>query len=333
MQPTRQFRVKHKEFGGALITVDEYDRPANVTDEQLTGQTVTLCTQFALTDTTKARIISAVADALSDAGITPADPPKAQCDAVFWWAKKHVTYTPEETLEAPFKMNLELDEQLDQAITPPDDLLAMPKPQGDCPDFSMLVAAMLRVLQIECAFKTIAADSTQPQAFSHIYTVALLPEGAYPLDASNAPAPGVEYSKPFKTKVWPAIHHKREAMKQQRGTLRGLGDFTGEGDSYSVDTTDTGSNDGGGNYTDLISNIADNVTKIAAPILKGRFSTPTVSSGTYYATRKDGSSVAYGQLPGSSPLNIGSGLGTGGNSSLLIYGGIAAVVLILLVKK
>ncbi len=75
---------------------------------------------------------------------------------------------------------------------------------GDCDDFSMYLAALLRANDIPCAFATVAADGSQPDQFSHVYVVAY-PDGMrMPLDASHGQYPGWETENRYgKYDEWP----------------------------------------------------------------------------------------------------------------------------------
>jgi hypothetical protein len=95
----------------------------------------------------------------------------------------------------------------------------MPEPSGDCDDFSMLCAAMLRALGIESAFKTIAADSADPTRYSHVYVMAIRPEGELALDCSHGSTPGWEAPAVGKTRLWPL-----EKTTMRSTNMRGLGD-------------------------------------------------------------------------------------------------------------
>lgn len=151
-------------------------------------------------DSTDPRVTQAARQAVARAHIAPDAALEELARAVFWWIKANVRYVPESQLDTPLHSNDFIDQQL---ITPRA-LLAMPEPYGDCPHFSMLTAAMCRYWRIPTAFKTIAADRSQPHTFSHVYIVAQPEPGRFmPLDTSNAPAPDLEYATPTKAKLWP----------------------------------------------------------------------------------------------------------------------------------
>lgn len=81
---------------------------------------------------------------------------------------------------------------------------------GDCDDFSMYLACCLKSLGIPCAFATTAADSRDPQQFSHVYVVAypMTPSGMrmrMPLDASHGEYPGWETEGLGRFQEWPVL--------------------------------------------------------------------------------------------------------------------------------
>lgn len=103
-------------------------------------------------------------------------------------------------------------EQLIEVIVRPVDMaryIDQGVAEGDCDDFSMYCAALMRCLGIECKFATLAADGRAPEQFSHVYVV------AYPrdeqgnkvrmaCDASHGEFPGWEAPNRFgKLKEWP----------------------------------------------------------------------------------------------------------------------------------
>jgi Transglutaminase-like superfamily len=179
--------------------IEEYRRPM-MSDDIETAQTVYLMDGLTFDDAAHRLVIDATMDALRDAGYTLNSTPLQKACAVFWWLKKHIRYVP-----TPGTNPL-----VDQTLIPPATLLSMPDPEGDCPQFSMLAAAMLRVCCVPSQFKTIAADADYPETFSHIYNVVQIGPGQFlPFDASNGPEPGAEFARPGKTKVWPAIAQDR----------------------------------------------------------------------------------------------------------------------------
>ena len=75
---------------------------------------------------------------------------------------------------------------------------------GDCNSgFSTSLAALLMAVGIPCFFRTVAADSSRPDSFSHVYTVALVRGREMPLDASvSFSSPGSEPTEITRKKDW-----------------------------------------------------------------------------------------------------------------------------------
>jgi hypothetical protein len=57
--------------------------------------------------------------------------------------------------------------------------------EGDCDDFSMYCAALLKAIGIDCCFATVGANSENPQVFSHVYCVAYCRGKRYAMDCSH----------------------------------------------------------------------------------------------------------------------------------------------------
>ncbi len=171
---------------GRSVQVSEFDRPSGADDHTVTRQTIAIMHQLA----NAASRTDALRQCLPPIGSSRQE----TCDRIFTWAKEHITYRHEEDLQTPFS---DLSKhQYDQTLIAPTALIAMPQPEGDCVDFSMLVAAMLHAVGIRSAYRTIAADPRSPN-YSHVYVMAeIAPGQLYPLDASNGPEAGAEYNLP-----------------------------------------------------------------------------------------------------------------------------------------
>lgn len=182
-----------------------------LSDEVETAQTVHMMDELAEADAAHRLVIEATYRALDQAGLNLESSDYAKAVAVFWFLKRTIRYVP-----TPGTSPL-----VDQTLIPPATLLAMPDPEGDCPQFSMLASAMMKVLCVPCLYKTIAADEAFPDTYSHIYNIVRIAPGRFmPFDSSNGPEPGAEYSRAFKRRVWPQVH------KTKCG--RRLGDANGD---------------------------------------------------------------------------------------------------------
>lgn len=180
-------------------------------DDEETAQTVTYMDELAAADANDPAVLSATAEALDQAGIDSNASAMEKACAVYWWLKRTVRY-----VNTPGTSPL-----VDQTLITPCAVLAMPEPIGDCPQFSMLAAAMFRVLCMDSLFVTIAAERSMPDQWSHIYNTVEVGPGQYmPFDSSNGPAPGAEYAKPFKRRVWPRITPGKCRTKEGPTMLR-----------------------------------------------------------------------------------------------------------------
>lgn len=126
--------------------------------------------------------------------------------AIFYWVRANIRFVDDEEIlyEQMGVSPEDLDKEL--LIVPPV-LLAMPNPQGDCDDFSVLLASMLLCAGLKPFFITVAADGLEPQKFSHVYVAVKLPdEGKYlTLDAGNRlpmVPPGWESGKITRKAIW-----------------------------------------------------------------------------------------------------------------------------------
>lgn len=90
-----------------------------------------------------------------------------------------------------------------EVLIRPADLLSMPRPTGDCDDFSMLAGSILDAGGVPHSFVTVAADRRDPSRFSHVYIAAQTERGRFPIDASHGRTPGWEVRNVFgKRKEW-----------------------------------------------------------------------------------------------------------------------------------
>lgn len=126
--------------------------------------------------------------------------------AIFYWVRTNVRFVEDETLLYE-ELGVPLEDLDKELLIVPPVLLAMPNPQGDCDDFSLLLASMLLCAGIKPYFVTVAADPLEPQKFSHIYICAELADenSRLCLDAGNRMSmvpPGWESGKVTRKAVW-----------------------------------------------------------------------------------------------------------------------------------
>ena len=73
----------------------------------------------------------------------------------------------------------------------------------DCDDFSMYCAALLRARGVDCCFTTVAANSKQPDVFSHVYVVAYWGGRRIPMDCSHGAYAGWQTDNIYRYQEWP----------------------------------------------------------------------------------------------------------------------------------
>ncbi len=199
--------IFHPQFAG-LVHISSEPRPED--DEAATFQVTQRMAEYAREDSSNPIVRRAAHEAVQ------ANPALDPAEAVFYWIRDHVRFQE----DAQFVRHAGIagiDPESAEVLVRPVDLLTMPEPTGDCDDFSMLCAAMLRALGIESKFRTIAADRSDPSTYSHVFVVARMPYGELPLDTSHGSHPGWAAKAYGKSRDWsiePAI---------ARSNLSGLG--------------------------------------------------------------------------------------------------------------
>jgi hypothetical protein len=121
--------------------------------------------------------------------------------AAWWFAKHAVRVLPHEQ----FKALVAAFPEKQQLLLASEYLLSMPRPEGDCSAFSMLVCALLKCLGVRCELVTVAVDPREPEVFTHVYPRAVLEDGQrLPLDASHGADPGWEVPAydVFRKQIW-----------------------------------------------------------------------------------------------------------------------------------
>jgi hypothetical protein len=281
----------------APVVCEIDERPPGSSDDADTEQTIGYMRQYAIEDS-RSPIVRRAALAASSAGADPRA-------AVHEWIRGHVRYAPGESF-VPWRP----DPESDQVLIRPVDLLTMPEPAGDCAVFSMLAAAMLRALGIECSYKTVKADPEHPGQFSHVYVIA----GDLAIDASHGPYPGWEVTQTQPVTgaaLWPL---DKGSMHRLAGV-----DMTGWDPEfaaqYALYNADPATPAGFDWRSLLNSGISD-----AASILGTRYAVPQLSPGQTIRT------------PGSFMTQLPEGVGavqpSSGNMGLLL--GVAALGLVAL---
>lgn len=126
--------------------------------------------------------------------------PQAMCWATYWLVKHAIQFARDE----PRLFRVGEPDALDMLIAPAV-LVRMAQPKEDCDGFTMLICALLRTLGIESVIVTVAADPADPERWSHVFPIAILPSGTLcPLDASHGTWPGwmVPREHIFRWQAW-----------------------------------------------------------------------------------------------------------------------------------
>lgn len=235
-------------------------------------------------------------------------------ETLYDFVKHKITFRNDEDLLGEY-LGLPPDKEL---LLTPHFILGSDNVYGDCDDFSTLLATLIIAsgIPVSVYFVTICADFNEPNRWSHVYVAVDKGDGiAIYLDASHGPYVGWETSKILKKKLW-LVNERKVPM-----VLRGLGQDIGI--DYGIpDATSTI------DWGDVLGN---SVNK-GFDLLKTVISQP--KPGQYIMTGPNGT-VNY-QLPvGASASamtfpNIGTSLGS---SNTLIFLGIGAALLVMMMKK
>ena len=137
-------------------------------------------------------------------GLNPLAPAQQKICSIFNWIKRNVKYQDDYSL-ANEMIGLDgRNPDGEDFLISPRLLLLLPEKKGDCDDFSMLAATMLGIAGFQTKFITVAADSTQPDLFSHVYVKVLDPQlGLWiSFDSSHGTNAGWEYPGSTRYKEW-----------------------------------------------------------------------------------------------------------------------------------
>lgn len=123
--------------------------------------------------------------------------------AVFRFIKTRLRFVKDETTLEPFAFSPELPGV--EALIRPVDMAMQPAGRqiGDCDDYVMYGAALLKALGVDSRFVTVAADPADPSRYSHVYLAAYQDGYRIPLDLSHGDYPGWETGNPYgKRREW-----------------------------------------------------------------------------------------------------------------------------------
>lgn len=111
-----------------------------------------------------------------------------RCHAVWWWLRRSMRFVHDQEALAHL---LNLGDDLELLIQP-ELIFRMPRPAGDCDDYTMAACALSLNLGLEAEIVIMAVDPAEPWRWSHVFAQAVLPCGRrFPLDATpHAEYPG-----------------------------------------------------------------------------------------------------------------------------------------------
>lgn len=127
--------------------------------------------------------------------------------AVFWHVKRSLSFVRDEVQAAPMQPNHAYP--IVEVLVRPVDMASMCsnggcRRLGDCDDYAMYAAALLMNLGINVSFVTLAADSADPNRYSHVYLAAYPGGERVALDVSHGDYPGWEAPNYYgKRTEWP----------------------------------------------------------------------------------------------------------------------------------
>jgi hypothetical protein len=210
--------------------------PAAEDSDTATSQTVDLMCRY-IRETDDDPAIQQAAEYTRQRFGAQSEDPAALAWGVFWFLKHNVRFVVD---EAPmFRLGRPNEQDL---LISPSVLIRMDDRAGDCDDFTMLGAALLRALHIPYVIVTIAASPDDPSRWSHVFLMAMCPT-PLPLDASHGSGPGwmVPAAHTFRWQCWDengkAISIPRPRKHSLNGWApRGLGYGLGQDDTIDPES-------------------------------------------------------------------------------------------------
>ena len=103
------------------------------------------------------------------------------------WAKQNVRFRQDDAL---ILMIFNERDHFELLISP-SVVIRMNHPQGDCDDFTMLIATLAQLMGCRVRIETVQCDRARPGEYSHVYP-SVLTDRWMPLDASHGTYPGWE---------------------------------------------------------------------------------------------------------------------------------------------
>lgn len=187
--------IQHPSWGNVQYEVTPVsDNP----DEQV-AEVIGLMKRYVLEDY---RTPQVAAEAQAALRLDP-DPIKA----VFWHVKRQLHFMRDE--DQALTIQPYYDIPIAEVLIRPVDMASMCangscRRVGDCDDYSMYAAALLMNLGVPVSFVTLAADSINPERYSHVYLAAYPGGERVALDVSHGQYPGWEAPNHYGKKMeWP----------------------------------------------------------------------------------------------------------------------------------
>lgn len=144
--------------------------------------------------------------------------PASKAWAAFWFAKHLVRFRSDEV--PMFRAGMQGSQDW---LESPSVLIRTAQPREDCDGFTMLVCSFLRAMGVDYCIVTVAASPDDPQRFSHVFCMALLPTGPLPLDASHGSGPGwmVPKDHTFRWQCWDSDGNQVQIARPRDRGLHG----------------------------------------------------------------------------------------------------------------
>lgn len=120
--------------------------------------------------------------------------------AIWYWVHSHIKFKEDEDT---LVHEMGWSDPFQELLISPEILVQMPIPEGDCDDFSMLVASLCIAARVPCWFVAVAVDSHEPDRWSHVYVRCFVDGKFLCMDASHGTFPGWETDrKKFRKMEW-----------------------------------------------------------------------------------------------------------------------------------
>ena len=161
-------------------------------DEQV-AQVIGIMSRYVREDAGTPQLRLALNQALSEA------PGVDLIPAVYSHVKRRLSFVRDEVTAEPFSF---LPLPIVETFIRPVDMAGLANKQGDCDDYVMYLAALLKTAGVPVSFVTVKADERDPSQWSHVYVAAYPQDGRIALDASHGDYPGWEAGNVYQRKEW-----------------------------------------------------------------------------------------------------------------------------------